>query len=84
MIDQVLLVDKEYHSVTLGSDGISYRGLGLFLTAFWPYLRHLNPSSMISTSLRVWMANRGSLTLFGPFCLGLFILLTPHIHTIDL
>lgn len=30
-----------------------YRGCGEFFTAFWPYLRHLYPSSMISTSLRV-------------------------------
>lgn len=36
-----------------GIGGNAYRGLGLFLTAFWPYLRHLNPSSKISTSLRV-------------------------------
>lgn len=37
-----------------------YLGLGLPRTTFWPYLRHLYPSSSISTSLKVWTTTRGS------------------------
>jgi hypothetical protein len=45
----------------------TYLGCWVFLTTFWPYLRHLYPSSNTSTSLRVLKQNLGSLTFLLTF-----------------
>jgi hypothetical protein len=43
----------------------AYRGCGLPLTTFWPYLRHRYPSSRISTSLVVCTTTLGSRIVLG-------------------
>jgi hypothetical protein len=53
------------------------------LTAFWPYLRHLYPSSITSVSVLVLMAYRGSRTRLAPpfFRTGRFLQKIRALHS---